>query len=434
MGFRVGGDARARGDAPRPYCVLAVLAILATIAHATPASALHQRLASLSLPAGSSPACAVLDETRGLLLVGTAVARSTPELIAITLGANLRTPQYAWGVEIGASVNGIAIDGNHVLLATDDDSAELVVVDLDTHGRVGSFDASGTADATFVRAVAPGTVKLGRRASDAPELYKLDVDDPARITVLRAAQRPRGLRERRVRDVPHYAYTGRLVGREEIGDLLYLVTAPPGAEAAVVRRSAPVAFADVDGDGVWRLGCVGDSNTMVLPGVRPGWCELLRDTLGDPDLEIVNVAVQGATVVTPNVLFSSDATQQMAAALSEKPDAVVLAFGTNDRFAGSTPQQIEAAYEAQADVAAAAGVAYYVATTPPLGGCIGGGAGVPCLQIAEQNELLRAAFAPNVLEFEDGFSTPHFFDDRIHLNAAGQALRAERALDVLAPP
>ena len=237
----------------------------------------------------------------------------------------------------------VAVDGDVALLATDDDAAELVVVDLATQARIGSFDAAGSADALSVRVVAPGTVKLGRRASDAPELYKLDVRDPAHVAVLRAGQRPRSVRARRIRDVPHYAYTGRLVGRDEIGDLLYLVTAPPGAEAAVVHRIAPVAFADANGDGVWRLGCVGDSNTMILPELRPDWCEIVREAFDDRDFEVVNVAVQGATVVTPNLLFTSDATQQMAEVLPHAPDAVVLAFGTNDRFQGSTPQQIEAA-------------------------------------------------------------------------------------------
>lgn len=425
---------RARSSVRRPSVATVVLAAVVALAPAAPADARHQRLASLPFPAASSPSCAALDASRGLLVVGTAVAGDAPELIAIALGPDLRTPRYAWSVEIGASVRDVAIDGDHALLATDDDGAELVVVDLDAKARVGSFDAAGTADATRVRTVAPGAVKLGRRASDAPELYTLDVRDPAHVAVLRAAQRPRGIRKPHVRDVPHDVYTGRLVGRGEIGDLLYLVTAPPGAEAVVVRRSAPVAFPDADGDGVWRLGCIGDSNTMFLPQLRPGWCELLRDALGDPDLEIVNVAVQGATVVTPNLYFSSDATQQMAQALAQRPDAVVLAFGTNDRFQGRTPQQIEAAYEAQAEVAAAAGVAFYVATTPPLGGCIGGGGGLPCARIAEQNALLRTAFAPHVLEFSDGFSTSHFFDDDIHLNATGQALRAERALDVLVAP
>lgn len=414
----------------RPTLVLATLALLL----AAPAHALHQRLASLSFPADSSPTSSALDAARGLLLAGTSAAAGAPELIAIDLGANLHAPRYAWSVEIGAAVLDVAVDGDVALLATDDDAAELVVVDLDTHARVGSFDAAGSADAISIRVVAPGTVKLGRRASDAPELYKLDVRDPAHVAVLRAGQRPRALRARRVRDVPHYAYGGRLVGHDEIGDLLYLVTAPPGAEAAVVRRIAPVTFADTDGDGVWRLGCVGDSNTMLLPDLRPGWCEIVRDALDDPDFAVVNVAVQGATVVTPNTLFTSDATQQMAQVLPQRPDAVVLAFGTNDRFAGSTPQAIEAAYETQAAVAAQAGVAFYVATTPPVGGCIAGGTGLPCARIAEQNGLLRAAFGGRVLEFADGFPDPQlFFDDRIHLNADGQLLRAERALDVLAP-
>lgn len=410
---------------------IGVVVLLAALASATPAHALHQRLASLAFPAGSSPTCAALDETRRVLLVGTVAAASAPELIAIDLGTNLQTPNYAWSVELGTTVNAVAVDGNLALLATDDDGAELVVIDLDTHGRVGSFDAAGAADGLSVRVVAPGIVKLGRRASDAPELYKLDTSDPSQIAVLRAAQRPRAIRGRRVRDVPHYAYSGRLVGHEEIGDLLYLVTAAPGAAAAVVERVPPVAFADANGDGVWRLGCVGDSNTALQPGFAK-WCDLLRDAIDDPDFAVSNVAVAGATV-TANKQFDSDATQQMAEVLSQQPDAVVLAFGTNDRFQGRTPEQVEAAYEVQADVAAQAGVAFYVATTPPLGRCIAGATGLPCSRIPEQNALLRTAFGANVLEFFADFSTAHFFDDRIHLNAIGQALRAERALDVLLP-
>ncbi|MBM4243667.1 MAG: SGNH/GDSL hydrolase family protein [Deltaproteobacteria bacterium] len=409
----------------------AVLAgLLLAVALASPAHALHQRVAALALPSGSIPTSSALDAPRELLLIGTTEAAAAPEMLAIDLGATLRAPRFAWGVEIGATVHDVAVADGLALLATSDDAAELVVVDLATRSRVGAFDAPGDADGLSVR-VAGDVVKLGRRKSDAPELYRLDASDPAHVVLVRAAERPRSVRARRVRDVPRYAYSGTLVTREESGDLLWLVTAPPVAEIAVVERIAPVAFADADGDGTWRLGCVGDSNTAFTFQLK--WCELLRDAIDDPDLAIVNVAVSGATVVSPNLRFFSDATQQMARVLPEGPDAVVLAFGTNDRFQSRTPEEVQAAYEVQAAVASAAGVAFYAATTPPLGGCIAGGAGLPCQRIAQQNALLRAAFGERVLEFFDGFGTPHFYPDDIHLNVAGQALRAERALGVLGP-
>lgn len=426
-------DGRAGSGAAR-HCGRAVAAglLLVAVALASPAHALHRRVAALALPSGSIPTSSALDAPRELLLVGTSEAATAPELLAIDLGASLRTPRFAWGVEIGATVHDVAVAGGLALLATADDAAELVVIDLETRSRVGAFDAPGPADGISVR-VAGDVVKLGRRRSDAPELYRLDVTDPAHVVLVRAAERPRSVRARRVRDVPRYAYSGTLVAREESGDLLWLVIAPPDGEIAVVERIAPVAFADADGDGTWRLGCVGDSNTAILPALKAGWCELLRDAIDDPDFAIVNVAVKGATVVSPNLRFSSDAVQQMAQVLPEGPDAVVLAFGTNDRFQARTPEEIQAAYETQADVAGTAGVAFFAATTPPLGGCIGGGSGLPCLRIEQQNALLRAAFGARVLEFFDGFGTSHFYPDDIHLNAAGQALRAERALDVLGP-
>lgn len=423
---------RSSGRAAAAAVAVPVL-VLVAFALATPAHALHRRVAALALPSGSIPTSSALDAPRGTLLVGTAAATGAPELLAIDLGTTLRSPKFAWGVEIGATVHDVAVADGLALLATSDDAAELVVIDLATRRRVGSFDAPGDADGLSVRVAAPGLVKLGRRKSDAPELYRLDAGDPAQVALVRAAERPRSVRARRVREVPRYAYSGTLVAREESGDLLWLVTAPPGGEIAVVERIAPVAFADADGDGVWRLGCVGDSNTAIFTVVKARWCELLAEAIDDPDFAIVNVAVGGATVVSPNLRFASDAALQMARVLPERPDAVALAFGTNDRFQGRTPEEIQDAYEAQADVASAAGVAFYAATTPPLGGCIAGGTGLPCLRIAQQNELLRDAFGPRVLDFFEGFATPHFFDDDIHLNAAGQALRAERALDVLGP-
>jgi lysophospholipase L1-like esterase len=386
------------------------------------------RVASLALPAGVRPTSMALDDVHRLLLVGTRNATAAPELYAIDLGSDPAKPAIAWTLELGAKVHAIVHDGARALVATGDDAAELVVVDVTSGERVGAFDAEGAADGLSVKLVEPGVARLGRRLGDAPEAYRLDVEDPAGIVVLGATDRSRSLRMRPVAPLAGYAHGGRLVGRGKLagGALLYLVTTEQGAEVQVVASSPPVAFADANGDGVYRLGCVGDSNTSAIHG--PRWCELLEDAIGVAAFEIVNVAQVGATV-TPAVRSGPDAAAQMATVLTFEPDAVVLAFGTNDRMLGRSPVEIHDAYVVEAARAAEAGVAFFVATTPPLGGCVG----EACPRIFELNALLRATFGSAVLEFFTGFTGEHMHPDRIHVNAAGQALRAERALAVLAP-
>ena len=213
--------------------------------------------------------------------------------------------------------------------------------------------------------------------------------------------------------------------RPEQAALAAVVASPEEAKKPeVVEEVAPVGFADLDGDGVYRLGCVGDSNTSLVSGLKK-WCEIIRDGVSDPDFAVINVAVNGATV-NPNLRFTSDATMQMAEVLSQAPDLLVLAFGTNDVFQGRTPQQIHDAYLAQQPTADAAGVPFYVATTPPIIGCPN------CTPGIEQgNDMLRATFAGRVVEFYTGFGADEFNPDHYHLNSVEQQLRAERALEVL---
>jgi hypothetical protein len=81
---------------------------------------------------------------------------------------------------------------------------------------------------------------------------------------------------------------------------------------------------------------------------------------------------------------------------------------------------------AQQATADAAGVGFYVATTPPIIGCA-------CATIAQTNDLLRATFAGRVLEFNTGFGSEHFETDGFHCNVAGQQLRADRAVAAFVP-
>lgn len=307
----------------------------------------------------------------------------TLALLATTAHADL-----PWSVS-ARRVHAVAVDGERAYLATGDNHAELVVADVMTGATLGTFDADGRADAISVRVLEPGVVKLGRRRSSAPEVYRLDVSDPAAIEVLSTGERARSV---------HW-------------------------EPATLP---PVRFRDANGDGVFRLACLGDSNTVQIP-IAEKWCERLAKLVADPRFEVVNLGWGGATVC-PNLAFASTGEKQLAAALELQVDAVVMAFGTNDRLQGRTPAEIVEAYSALAD---AAGVEVFVATTPPMGGCSGAG----CGRIVEANALLEARFPGRTVDFFSGFTDEHFrLPDRIHMNEAGQALRAERALAVIGSP
>lgn len=308
----------------------------------------------------------------------------------LATSANAATLDLPWPVA-ARRPHAIAVDGERVYVATGDNDAELVIADLDTGQTLGTFDAEGGADALSVRILGPGVVKIGRRQSDAPEVYVLDVSDPASIAVLSTVERARNVRWKR--------------------------QAPP-----------PVRFRDANGDGVFRLACLGDSNTVNEP--VPKWCERLAELIDDPRFEVVNLGWGGATVCV-NLRFKSDAAQQMEQALAAEADAVVLAFGTNDSLQGRRAEESLAAYREQADVAVAAGLDVFVAETPPMGGCIDEGCGA----VWRLNGFLADAFPGRVVDFFTGFGNEMFGAfDLIHLNAAGQMLRAERALAVIGSP
>lgn len=314
---------------------------------------------------------------------------ATAALLAL-LATSAQALDLPWPVA-ARRPHAIAVDGERVFLATGDNAAELVIADLDTGETLGTFDAAGGADALSVRVLEPGVVKLGRRQSDAPEVYVLDVTDPASVAVLSARERERNVRWKR--------------------------QPPP-----------PVRFRDANGDGVFRLACLGDSNTA--KGPTPKWCEILAALIDDRRFEVVNLGWGGATVCE-NLRFKSDAAQQMEQALAAEADAVVLAFGTNDSLQGRRAEESLAAYQAQADVALTAGLDVFVAETPPMGGCIDEGCGA----VWRLNGFLADAFPGRVVDFFTGFGNEMFGAfDLIHLNAAGQMLRAERALAVIGSP
>jgi lysophospholipase L1-like esterase len=202
--------------------------------------------------------------------------------------------------------------------------------------------------------------------------------------------------------------------------LLLLVFAIACSRPAVVR--------DVNGDGRVVIACLGDSNTESRwpPPYTPKWCEIAAETM--PDWTFVNHAVGGATV-TQRPDDHSFADRQLDGALADAPDAVVLAFGTNDVRAGRSTPEIVAAYRAAVARVTARGALAFVAGAPPL---------FPpepehAEALAALNAALRAEFADRLIDFASDMGRDDFEPDGVHPNAAGQRKRATAALHVLRP-
>lgn len=202
--------------------------------------------------------------------------------------------------------------------------------------------------------------------------------------------------------------------------------APRGRE-----RAAPVAawdrgqLRDLDGDGRITLVCLGDSNTEVMPGAWPPWCERLRPLLS-PRFRVVNRGLGGATATSVGLL---EAATPLAYALeNDAPDVALLAYGTNDVVAKVPPKEIAAAIARLVRRLLEKGVQPLVALVPP----IRSDSEAANASVRELDAALRAAFPPPwIVDFQQGFGDADLVD-RVHLNDAAQMRRAHIAARALA--
>lgn len=223
------------------------------------------------------------------------------------------------------------------------------------------------------------------------------------------------------------------------GPMAWFATRTRDAGLQAVDLDLPFSFADADSDGVWRLGCLGDSNTDPHTSMTR-WCEKLASLIDDPRFAIVNFAVAGATAIATD----NDASTQVAAALDPDLhlDAAILAFGTNDTnlvwfspdpaLFGTQITAIADAIEQHAATLRAAGVAVFVATTPPRWKALFGPDGFND-RIVALNAAVRARVPEaSLIDFYEGFHPDASeLADGVHLNQRGQDKRAWRALGVL---
>ena len=188
---------------------------------------------------------------------------------------------------------------------------------------------------------------------------------------------------------------------------------------------------DRNGDGVFRVACLGDSNSLDgwMTGTDVRWCSLMSSVL-----PTVGASSNGTFTSIPTAWENH---AQLGAGTTEYPtgtglpiqlqqlsptvDAVIAAFGTNDAypFFGLTPQQAVDNLKATDTVTRAYGIQLWVATAPP--------SHFPApLQAwqTEFNALVASTFC-RTIDFTTGFDAL-LEADGLHITAAGQALRAER--------
>jgi lysophospholipase L1-like esterase len=188
---------------------------------------------------------------------------------------------------------------------------------------------------------------------------------------------------------------------------------------------------DTNADGRIVVACLGDSNTDSRwpPPQTRKWCELAAAET--PGWIFRNHAVSGATVTHWPAAPSWVGPQLDEALAADAPDAVVLAFGTNDVRAGQPTDRIVAAYRDAATAVMKTGALVFVALTPPIHPPEPEHAEA----IAALNTALRAAFpATRLVDFAADMRDTDYEADGLHPNSGGQRKRAAAALRALGAP
>jgi lysophospholipase L1-like esterase len=181
---------------------------------------------------------------------------------------------------------------------------------------------------------------------------------------------------------------------------------------------------DRHGDGSVTVVCLGDSNSVSMPGAWPSWCERLPSLL-PTGFRVVNRGQGGATATSASLLPAS---VPLAHALeSDAPDVGVLAYGTNDVLAGVDVSEIVSQTARHARRLLSAGALPLVALVPP----VRSGDADANRAIDALNAALRQAFAAeHIVDFASGFGDAQLVD-RVHLDDAGQQRRARIVAEVL---
>lgn len=189
---------------------------------------------------------------------------------------------------------------------------------------------------------------------------------------------------------------------------------------------------DRDGDGVVRIAVAGDSNSSRV--VPDGWVSTLHryvTALAPGRWAVTGFATPNAGIVPEPAYPELAGARQVEGILAMTPpaDVAILAFGTNDHLRQHSPREIVGAYRGQRARLEGAGIAVFVALTPPcflLDHC-----DLP--EIDGANDSLRAAWPDRVVDFWSWVDPAAHMDSfGLHFNAAGHGGRFAATLRTLA--
>lgn len=180
---------------------------------------------------------------------------------------------------------------------------------------------------------------------------------------------------------------------------------------------------DINHDGIVTIAVLGDSNAAQNWGTTTRWPTLVANTpcaIKGVPVAIVNYAVGGASAWAdaPDGFYGIvNGRSQLAEALQNNADAILIALGTNDmQVWRQTPDQVVASLQALCRATHSRWCR--VATLPPYT--------FRDLDVEPYNLAIRAAF-PDAFDFTTDITT----DDGVHLDPASQDIAAARVLQIL---
>ncbi len=194
----------------------------------------------------------------------------------------------------------------------------------------------------------------------------------------------------------------------------------------------------------FRIVVLGSSTAAGTGSSQPdsAWVNRFRKSIlaVNPANQLINLAVGGyhtyrlmpSSYLPPASRPMPDTTRNITAALSLRPDAIIVNLPSNDVALGYSYAEQMANFDTIRAQAQTAGIPIWICTTQPRNFSLV----QRQLQAAIKDSIL-SLYAPRVINFWDGialadFSIDPFFDsgDGVHLNDAGHALLHQRAVDL----
>lgn len=418
------------------------------------------------LPGGSNVRALYLDGVR--LYVGTVVNNSGSEFHIFNV-SNPASPILLGSYEISAHVNGIVVHRGFAYLATSNNTKELAVLNVQNPQAITEaykYNMPGSPAARGITKQNERIYVVSDNNGSYPDFYVFSAGGAgsARISSINL-----GSNNNDIAVVGGWAFVGtetdtaglkiinianpvaprlysslntssKVKGLDTNATFVHLATNKNTLEYQTVDPMFTISpvVSDQNHDGRITVVCHGDSNTQA--GVAPvgdGWCERFGGMMNSANFPTVNRGLGGTTITDKGMYFlgfEMYASNRISASLlDDHPDAIVLAFGTNDiRVASSSAADIVSEYARQKAKAETQGVKTFIALTPYFATTFPDEK-MWNTKINKLNALIRATFAPSdILDFNSNM-LPGDYQDAAHIGTSGQLKRASGAYKRLFP-